>query len=114
MTEKSDLIDEATSLGVDVRTSWTVDRLKVEIVKARRPQPQQAEQIDDPSDGERLRRFAALDSADRVGVAVGDDWSTGQIEEAVRVITEAANMAPPSVTDDGYAQGPNGAASPRG
>lgn len=114
MTEKSDLIEEAKSLGVDVKTSWTIDRLKVEIVKARQSTPAQVEQIDSGSD-DRMRRFTALDAAERVGVAVGDDWSTGQIEEAVRVVTEAANVAPPRAGNaDGYDEFPDGASSPRG
>lgn len=110
---KAELIAEAEGLGVDVATSWTKDRLEVEIVKARPTGPAPVEQIAPVDD--RLRRFTALDSAEKLGVAVGDEWTTDQIEQAVDVIRQAASVAPPAArSSNGYDEFPDGAASPRG
>lgn len=117
MTDKSrdELVADAEAVGLTVPKSWSKAKIETEIVKARQGStPEATPQVDDPGADDRMRRFSALDAAERLGVAVGEDWSTDQIESAVAVVESAARTAPPRGNSDGYDEFPDGAASPRG
>lgn len=113
---RDQLVEQAEALGVTVPKSWTKAKIETAIVEARQSSgPEVVPQVDDPSSADRLRRFTALDAAERLGVAVGDGWSTEQIEQAVATVESAASVAPPRPSrSDGYDEFPDGAASPRG